>query len=192
MDATGAECAERASSQGRWPPNLAHDGSPEVLDAFAKFGSSESIASSGRNGRDDGSVFAFNRTDDQIRGHSDTGTAARFFKSCAFEAGERFWYGSKAGKDERVGSHPTVKPVALMEWLVGLVTPPGGRVLDCFAGTGSTLVACERLGFDGVGIEADPQSVADAHEKIKRMRARRMIGDVPDRAQLPGQMEIEL
>jgi len=56
----------------------------------------------------------------------------------------------------------------------------------------AVLVACERLGSDAVGIEADPQSVADAHEKIKRMRARRMIGDAPDRAQLPGQMEIEL
>ena len=81
----------------------------------------------------------------------------------------RFGYYPKAGKSERVGTHPTVKPVALMEWLVRLVTPPGGRVLDPFAGTGSTLVACERLGFSALGIEQDAQTVADAHEKLKRM-----------------------
>ena len=57
-----------------------------------------------------------------------------------------------------------------------LVCPRNGRVLDCFAGTGSTLVACDRLGFAAVGIEQDAQTVANAQEKLRRMRARRMIG----------------
>lgn len=53
--------------------------------------------------------------------------------------------------------HPTVKPVALMEWLVKLVTPPGGTVLDPFLGSGTTGVAAARLGFSFVGIEREPQ-----------------------------------
>jgi site-specific DNA-methyltransferase (adenine-specific) len=50
-------------------------------------------------------------------------------------------------------THPTVKPVALMRWLVRLVTPPGGTVLDPFAGSGTTLVAATLEGFDAIGIE---------------------------------------
>jgi site-specific DNA-methyltransferase (adenine-specific) len=80
-----------------------------------------------------------------------------------------------------------------MEWLVRLVTPPGGRVLDPFCGTGSTLVACDRLGLDALGIEQDAQTVADAHEKLRRMRARRMIGgDVKPVERVLGQLEIDL
>ena len=66
-----------------------------------------------------------------------------------------------------------------MEWLVRLVTPPDvGHVLDPFAGTGSTLVACDYLGFDAVGIEQDAKTCADAETKIKRLRARRLLGDI--------------
>jgi len=50
-------------------------------------------------------------------------------------------------------THPTVKPVALMRWLVRMVTPPGGTVLDPFAGSGTTLVAATLEGFDAIGIE---------------------------------------
>jgi site-specific DNA-methyltransferase (adenine-specific) len=50
-------------------------------------------------------------------------------------------------------THPTVKPVALMRWLVRLVTPPGGTVLDPFAGSGTTLVAAVLEGFDAIGCE---------------------------------------
>jgi site-specific DNA-methyltransferase (adenine-specific) len=53
----------------------------------------------------------------------------------------------------RRNTHPTVKPVALMRWLVRLVTPPGGTVLDPFAGSGTTLVAATLEGFDAIGIE---------------------------------------
>jgi site-specific DNA-methyltransferase (adenine-specific) len=49
--------------------------------------------------------------------------------------------------------HPTVKPLALMRWLVKLVTPPGGTVLEPFAGSGTTLMACVMEGFNGIGIE---------------------------------------
>ena len=79
---------------------------------------------------------------------------------------DRFFYCAKASKKDRGegNNHPTVKPVALMEWLVTLVTPQGGVVLDPFAGSGTTLVACERLGFDSIGIEREAEYV----EIIKR------------------------
>lgn len=53
--------------------------------------------------------------------------------------------------------HPTIKPLALMEWLVKLVTRDDALVLDPFAGSGSTLIACDRLGRDFIGIERDPR-----------------------------------
>src|SRR5699024_9960287 len=73
-----------------------------------------------------------------------------------------FKYQAKAPKKERPvieredGSkiqHPTVKPLALLEWLVELITPPGGVVLDPFAGSGTTLQAALNKGFTPIGIE---------------------------------------
>ena len=99
------------------------------------------------------------------RGHSDSGGASRFFPV--------FKYQAKAPKKERPvieredGSkiqHPTVKPVALMEWLVELITPHGGTVLDPFAGSGTTLQAALSKGFTSIGIEQD----ADYIELIKK------------------------
>ena len=55
-------------------------------------------------------------------------------------------------------THPTVKPIRLMEYLIRLVTPPGGRVLDPFAGSGTTVLAARRLGFQGIGIEIERES----------------------------------
>lgn len=66
--------------------------------------------------------------------------------------------------------HPTVKPVALMRWLVRLVTPRGGVCLDPFAGSGSTLVACELEGLVGVGIEREPEYVDIAVARISHVR----------------------
>lgn len=168
---------------GRWPANVAHDGSPEVLDAFARFGESKAgtAVMRSRDGEVHNQIYGdYRKPAGPDVTFGDTGTAARFF-FCA-----------KADASERVGAHPTVKPVALMEGLVRLVTSPGGRVLDPFCGTGSTLVACDRLGFDAVGIEQDAQTVADAHEKLRRMRARRMIGGV-ERVQVStGQLRLDL
>ncbi len=76
----------------------------------------------------------------------------------------RFYYVAKASRaDRNVGlvhgrnRHPTVKPVPLMRWLVRLVTPPGGLVLDCYAGTGSTLVAAKLEGVRCIGIDDDSE-----------------------------------
>ena len=95
----------------------------------------------------------FNKTSGQIK---DSGGASRFFSV--------FKYQAKAPKKERPVvekedgtkvQHPTVKPVALMEWLVTLVTPPNGVVLDPFAGSGTTLQAALNEGFDPIGVEQD-------------------------------------
>jgi|GEM_PF-4959994 len=87
----------------------------------------------------------------------------------------RFFYVAKAPASERLSSengtrHPTQKPVALMRWLVRLVTPPGGLVLDMFAGSGSTGVACVHEGFRFVGIEQDSEYSEIAIRRIAHAR----------------------
>ncbi len=139
----GGYAGERVGSSelGRFPPNLSHDGSPEVLAAFARFGEKAS------------------------------GTAARFFPALGYGADDlAFHYSGKATKADRAGSnHPTVKPIALMRWLCRLITPPGGRVLDPFAGSGTTLAAALREGFLPTGIELEAEHHADIVARLKRM-----------------------
>lgn len=81
----------------------------------------------------------------------DSGGASRFFPT--------FRYQAKAPSRERPKvdgvAHPTVKPLALCKWLVRLVTPPGGLVLDPFAGSGTTLQAARDEGFTAIGIERE-------------------------------------
>ena len=68
---------------------------------------------------------------------------------------------------EKGNNHPTVKPVALMEYLIKLITPPGGTVLDPFNGSGSTGMAAVGLGFDYIGCELDPAYVKIAETRIQ-------------------------
>jgi len=79
------------------------------------------------------------------------------------------WRGEEIGATNR---HPTVKPTDLMAWLVRLVTPPGGIVLDPFAGSGSTLVAARREGFGFIGIEREAEyiEIAEARTMVTRTR----------------------
>lgn len=67
---------------------------------------------------------------------------------------------------KRANNHPTVKPTDLMAWLCRLVTPPGGIVLDPFAGSGSTLVAAKREGFRYIGIEREVEYVEIAKARV--------------------------
>lgn len=67
---------------------------------------------------------------------------------------------------QRANHHPTVKPLSLMRYLVRLVTPKGGKVLDPFMGSGSTGCAAVREGFDFVGIDITPEYVAIAQKRI--------------------------
>lgn len=145
----------------RWPANVCHDGSEEVLGAFAAFGESKSSGGSGEAskrtalGGDVYGDYSHATLGQNAGGLGDTGTAARFF------------FSGKAGPDDRLDSkHPTVKPIALMRWLTRLITPPKGLVLDPFAGTGTTGAACIREGFDCILIEREAESVADIRARL--------------------------
>jgi len=86
-------------------------------------------------------------------------------------------------------SHPTVKPIALMSWLVRLVTPPGGLVVDPFAGSGTTGIAAASQGFRFIGCELDERFVRIARARIdwhtKGFRDEAMRGGSQDVADLP-------
>lgn len=139
--------------KGRWPANIIHDGSEEVIAAFPH--TTSGTFSGKRNQPKTKNTFGTFEIRDE-KGHvGDSGSAARFF------------YSAKADAADRLGSkHPTVKPVDLMAYLCRLVTPPGGTVLDPFAGSGTTGMACMREGFNAILIEREAQFVADIKRRI--------------------------
>ena len=149
IDATRiAAEVEGVTDLGRWPANVIFD--PEagaLLDEQS--GISISKPGSPRSGRR-GDGWGMSHVGAE---YDDQGGASRFFY-CAKTAKSERNAGLPAGLKN---DHPTVKPVKLMEWLVKLVTPPGGTVLDPFCGSGTTLVAAERLGFDGIGVDRDDE-----------------------------------
>jgi site-specific DNA-methyltransferase (adenine-specific) len=115
---------EIGSTSGRWPANLIHDGSDEVVGLFPEDGDA---------------------------------SAARFF------------YCAKAGPEERRNSkHPTIKPVSLMRYLVRLVTPPGGLVLDPFGGSGTTAEAARLEHCRFLLMELSEEYCADAAERLRQ------------------------
>lgn len=139
---------------GRWPANIVHDGSDEVVAAFGETAPSRI----GRpRGAASGDGWGMTATGAE---YADSGSAARFF------------YSAKADKTDRMGSgHPTVKPVDLMQWLCRMVTPPGGIVLDPFAGSGSTGEAAWREGFRAILIEREADYQADIAARLSLANA---------------------
>ena len=149
------------SPLGRWPANLIHDGSDDVVALFPdSAGQSGAVRGTEPSKTGDANCYGeFGRVPFAARG--DAGSAARFFYCAKAAASER-----GAGND-----HPTVKPVAMMRWLLTLVTPPGGVVLDPFLGSGSTGVAAADLGVRFVGIERERRYFDIACERIARSQA---------------------
>lgn len=98
--------------------------------------------------------------------------AAAALDASTFGGASRFFYTAKASGRDRVKvdgqGHPTVKPVDLMRWLVRLVTPPGGTVLDPFAGSGTTLEAAIAEGFKAVGVEREPDYLRIIQARLDR------------------------
>ncbi len=298
------DAIERTTNLGRWPANVCHDNSDEVMAAFAAFGNTNGGGDIHQRSspKTSGIYGAFRGEDDRWSGYGDTGSAARFFKSCPISEDDRWscgpanfaeacsnlqseaagsvlrsaaerstlgaalsfanyraqdtsvteselesacdsvtatiqsfaerfwrgllpqnitvssglakcvavpeptgittitlslwtsngfadratfgitqpnmalgdrgsksrlWYSSKADAKDRWGSrHPTVKPVELMKWLVALVTPPQGTVLDPFAGSGTTAVAAMATDRNAIVIEREDQYVADIRERM--------------------------
>lgn len=157
--------AEGKEVTGRWPANLIHDGSEEVLAQFPdSAGSGGSIPNVKITGYGDGvtgtgksEYFGGPRT----KVDAGTGSAARFF------------YCAKASKRDRNegNNHPTVKPTELMRYLCRLVTPPGGVIVDPFAGSGTTGKAAALEGFQFVGYELDAEYAAIAQARIDAARS---------------------
>jgi site-specific DNA-methyltransferase (adenine-specific) len=189
LSANGGENWE-SHNQGRFPANFIHDGSDEVVGLFpdskgmATQKSGANINVYGGNALNESST-----TFPEIReGFNDSGSAARFFY-CAkaskrdrnegldeFEA-KRDHDGRKDGgvggdnprnrtNNAKLNHHPTVKPTSLMQYLIRLVTPPNGIVLDPFMGSGSTGKACAYEGFDFIGIEQSAEYVEIAQARI--------------------------
>jgi len=143
------------NNAGRWPANLIHDGSDEVVALFPETGKS----TGGRIGKKSmGNVtnVPAGQYEKGDPGFGDSGSAARFF------------YCAKANKNDRGegNPHPTVKPTALMRHLCKLVTRTDGTVLDPFCGSGSTGKAAILEGFKFIGIEKDPEYHKIAEARI--------------------------
>jgi site-specific DNA-methyltransferase (adenine-specific) len=149
------------NSAGRWPSNVVLTHAPNCADEcapgcpVAELDAQSGTLTSGalkpyKEEHVNASAYQFAREKTYTK-PADSGGASRFFPTFRYEA--------KAPASERPKvngtAHPTVKPVALMRWLVRLVTPPGGTVLDPFLGSGTTADAARMEGFRCIGIERD-------------------------------------
>jgi site-specific DNA-methyltransferase (adenine-specific) len=180
---------EYGSNKGRWPANLIHDGSEEVLALFPEAG-----GGFGKRGKTVGNLQSpgsgwGTKNTGEVVGFGDSGSAARFFYCAkasraereaglegmeAKSASERNGMSSLPDlrmdhEQARNGSrnhHPTVKPLALMRYLCRLITPPNGLILDPFMGSGSTGMAAKAEGFRFIGIEKEKEYVAIAERRI--------------------------
>jgi site-specific DNA-methyltransferase (adenine-specific) len=140
---------------GRWPANLIHDGSDEVLESFPDAPGQQFTVRPDHAPKVGTDVYGDYGARPLTEPRGDEGSAARFF------------YTAKADADDRIGSkHPTVKPVDLMQYLCRLVTPPGGTILDPFAGTGTTGEAAWREGFKAILIEREAEYQADIARRM--------------------------
>lgn len=147
---------------GRWPANvLLDEEAAAVLDDQAgERGGGFGVRGRGGSVYQEGGYSATLKEVGQTVGYGDSGGPSRFF------------YTAKASGRDRVKvdgqGHPTVKPVDLMRWLVRLVTPPGGTVLDPFAGSGTTLEAAIAEGFKAVGVEREPDYLRIIQARLDR------------------------
>lgn len=196
---TGSRAAgETAETRGRWPPNvlLSHGAEcveggecggdcPVALCPAARSAGSN-LQNADRHKEREGIGFSAKLLPGVQ--YEDTGSAARFFP--------RFHYTAKAAKKERAGSsHPTVKPLAVIEWLLRLTLPPldrpegAPRVLDPFMGSGTAVIAADRLGALAVGVELSPTYAGQALARCEALGVERTLIAVAhepeDLAELP-------
>jgi len=178
--------ASESHPQGRWPANILHDGSPEVLAVFP-----QTTSNSTGNGKDRGIGFNVGNGVARLKSlPTNTGSASRFYYCAKASRAERelgladftpetVGDGRKKsndnayqrGKTERRNVHPTVKPVAVMRWLVRLVGGKRGSViLDPYSGSGTTGVAAALEGFDFLGCELSPEYAKIARARIAHAR----------------------
>jgi site-specific DNA-methyltransferase (adenine-specific) len=178
------------TATGRWPANLIHDGSEEVLAGFPKSSVTGKRTEASRSRFDAASPLPLsgksNRKDTE---YTDSGSAARFFycakaskaeRDAGLEGFEPVRESDRTADDRpggdnprnrtntpRANHHPTVKPVDLMRYLVTLVCREGGTVLDPFMGSGTTGIACIRTGRKFIGIERDARYFEIAKQRLE-------------------------
>lgn len=187
MRGSGGEVSKTV--HGRFPANLIHDGSAEVLAGFPETASHGKIYPHHNDIRKDYNYSSLTykgwRENKTERGFDDRGSAARFFycakaskrdrdEGCGeLEERARQTMGSGIGMqpDQNKGNnrnhHPTVKPTELMRYLCRLITPPNGLILDPFTGSGSTGKAAILEGFSFLGFEMEPQYIEIATARIE-------------------------
>ena len=173
---------------GRWPANLIHDGSNDVVALFPYTASGTGAVKRSSSADESGNTGAAFGAESRPAGtpmicHGDEGSAARFFYCAKASSADRhegldhpgpqFKNGStlrdaeNLGKDRKGNHHPTVKPTDLMAYLCRLVTPTGGTVLDPFMGSGSTGKAAMREGFNFIGIDLSAEYIEIARARIE-------------------------
>lgn len=172
-----ATTREFAQPTGRWPANMIHDGSEEVLAGFPDApGQLADESRAAPSAKTSGIYGAMRRQGEPSQDNDNEGAVGFKMKPGArrLDAGSaaRFFYCAKASKADREAgnNHPTVKPTSLMRYLCRLVTPPGGTVLDPFTGSGSTGKAALLEGFAFIGIEREAEYVEIARARISAVR----------------------
>lgn len=166
----------KTPDQGRFPANIIHDGSEEVLNLFPT-----SSTTGNRSKKSKSSVVENTNwlTDNhESTEYIDSGSAARFFYTAKATKAERNQgiasHIEKDGNWEKTkgNDHPTVKPLTLMEYLCKLVKPPeNGMILDMFLGSSTTGIACHNLKIDFIGIERDPEYFKLAKQRIDKIES---------------------
>ena len=159
---TDSTLGERLNDGGRFPANIILDEEAgKVLDEQSGYGKGQKNPKvqkgSKRYGENQFANGGMLVKDGWVSStYDDAGGASRFF------------YCPKTSKKEKgeENNHPTVKPLKLMEYLIKLVTPKGGVVMDCFMGSGSTGVAARNLGFKFIGIEREQEYMDIAKQRI--------------------------
>jgi hypothetical protein len=174
---------------GRWPTNVLLGHGPDCIDGghcqsgcpVAEMDAQSGIRRTGGNlsGNEPGTRFT--DTYGECKGrvpyvkHQDEGGASRYFPIFRYEAKAR------ASERPRLAdgtAHTTVKPLALMQWLVRLVTPPGGTVLDPFAGSGTTLAAALREDMTAIGIEQHEPYAQLCVQRLSEPYSVALFGDI--------------
>lgn len=158
---------------GRWPANIIHDGSEEVVRLFPETTTNATGPPKDYQGRQ-GDVYGdYSQTTKTLFYEGNSGSAVRFFY-CAkasdreIQQAEDFPLWGESHESVK-NTHPTVKPLALMEYLIKLVTMPGRNlILEPFMGSGTTLVACKQAGIPAIGIEREEKYCEIAADRLKQ------------------------
>lgn len=189
-DKGSGEPCDRKHDAGRWPANVVHDGSDEVIACFPDAPGQQGDLTGNEPSAPFKNTYGAMGRAPASQARVDTGSAARFFYCAKADRADRndgcdaldakpslkFDPTSSMAKDGRRGAgvatnhHPTVKPTDLMRWLCRLVTPPGGLILDPFCGSGSTARAAQAEGMRCIGIEerADYAEIAEARIRAQQ------------------------